>query len=395
MEIVFSGFINFKWLSTTYSDILTISSLVIGMFMYVIACVVFIIIDNVLAEVKPLKYFHIIPSGLILFGLVSLVSRRLEVYLGTIIFFLLYLFIIYQLKKDENKDEEKIYRNILFWYSIGMIIVLLVMMEEDWVWQNLPSFMLNIQFPWRLWALVQLYAAILVGIVAHYVKAKNAVSFALAILVGFLMVANEPLIEKRMDYETNKNYWVNEVDMNLLDAGTALGFNKEYCPQVFFDKEYRSQYNNSLYYKIAQKLPWDFNNYKDYFYNPVVLEGKGKVVVNEAFSPYYDMEINVETEEALIQMPLIYYPGYEITAIDEKNDKTIVVKGENIDGLVSFSLPTGHYQVNSKYVGTKARKISIVWFGVSLTGTAGMIIYALFFEKKRGRKNENKESFTK
>ncbi len=390
-EFDYSGFLNIPYLTSRYGNLLTTSSLIIGIFMYLISCVIFIILDTALAEVKKLKYFHTFISCIVLFGLVSLISRRIEIYLGTIIFFLLYLYVFYQTKVETivSEEKDKFYYNSLFWYSLAMIIVLFVMMEAEWVWEILPSFMLNIQFPWRLWALVQLYVAILVGIISHYVKAKNIASFALSILVGLLMVTNMPLIEKRMDYETNHYYWVDEVDESLLDSGVALGFNKEYCPQVFFDSSYRSEYSNSLYYKIAPKLPYNFDRYEDYYYDPVILDGKGIITVKEAFSPQYEMNISISTENALIQMPLIYYPGYEITAIDKETGLKIKVKGENVDGLVSFSLPKGYYEVTTQYVQTTIRKISIIWFSISLAGTSIILVYALFFEKKRGRKNEN------
>ena len=110
---------------------------------------------------------------------------------------------------------------------------MIFMMENKWIWTVLPSIMLKIQFPWRLWAIVQLLASILVGLIAYYLNYKKCCLITLSILVGFLIVSNEPLIEKRMVHHVNNGGWVSEIDYESVNYSSSLGWNKEYLPKVF------------------------------------------------------------------------------------------------------------------------------------------------------------------
>ena len=399
-EFSYSGFLNVNFLAYRYS----MESLFLGVVLYFLACGIFIVTDMALKEIKSLKNFSFLISGIVLFTLISLGGRRIEIYFGTIIFYVLYQYICYVInkcKKDNDnvlfENNSNILKNNMFWYSLLMIGVLIFMMDKPEVWDKLPSFLLNIQFPWRLWALVQIFVSILVGVICQHLKAKKVGLALIAIFVGLLMVTNEPLLEKRLNYEAKiEDQWHEEIDYSLLDSGVSLGFNKEYLPMVFFDRSYRSQYDNSLYYQVSARIPYDTDRYEDYCLKPVILKGAGKIVVNEAFSPKYDMDINAEKNDTLIQMPLIYYPGYKIVATNIETNEKIVLKGKdvlNVDGLIAFNLDIGKYKVCTEYIGTPLRKFSIAWFAISLTGTLGLLSYAIYIENKRRKKeHENQKS---
>ena len=386
-EFNYSGFLNIPFLTSKFSNVMRESSIIIGVIMYMVSCGIFIIIDRCLKEIKKLKYINHIISVITLFALVSLVSRRFEIYIGTIIFYILYQYICFSFKNvsvDNKENNDKIYKNILFWFSIIMIIVLFVMMEEEWVWKILPSFFLNIQFPWRLWAIIQLLLSILLALIAYYFNYKNFASITLSILIGLLMVTNMPLLEKRLYNEYfYDSSWKAEIDYNLLDSGVSMGWNKEYLPQVFFDKNYKVTYKNSLYRKVKNILQSsNSSKYGDYSINPTYLTGNAKINVEVAYAPTYTMNIEVLENDTIIQMPLIYYPGYEITAKNITSNEVIKIEGENIDGLVSFALSEGQYVVTTDFVGTTARKVSVVWFSISLGVTTLSLIYAIIERKK-------------
>lgn len=394
-EFNYSGFLNIPFLTGKFSNVMVQSSLIIGIIMYIVSCGIFIVVDRCLKEIKKLRYFNHIISIIVLFALISLVSRRLEIYLATIIFYVLYQYISFSFSRKDIDDNsnDKIYKNVMFWFSIVMIIILFVMMEEEWVWKVLPSFFLNIQFPWRLWAIVQLLVSMLLGLIAYYFNYKSFASITLSILVGLLMVTNMPLLEKRLYYE---NYydssWHAEVEYNLLDSGVAMGWNKEYLPQVFFDKNYKVTYKGSLYKKVRNILQSsNSSRYGDYSIDPTFLTGNANIEVVEAYAPTYTMNIEVLENETIIQMALIYYPGYEITATNLVTNEVIKLDGENIDGLVSFALNEGKYLVTTDFVGSSARKASVVWFSISLGVTALGLVYSII-ERKREKKYVIQES---
>ena len=131
-------------------------------------------------------------------------------------------------------------------------------------------------------------------------------------------------------------------------------------------------------------------NYKDYLYNPVFLEGKGEIIDVEKFADNHTYEITVYSESALIQMAIIYYPGYEITITDLTREQSYVLDGENVDGLVSFELITGSYVVETNYVGTDLRKASIIYTCLSVGTTSFLLIYGLYYEFKRRKEDGSK-----
>ena len=110
-------------------------------------------------------------------------------------------------------------------------------MEYGSVWKVLPSALLNIQFPWRLWALVQLLCAMLVAILLKYLNYKKALSVLICVLVSMFLVCNQAIIDNRASYTYNLDTnWTFEINDTYLDSPTAMGFNKEYLPFKISDK---------------------------------------------------------------------------------------------------------------------------------------------------------------
>ena len=363
----YSGFLNLIWLNKKG---ISTSFLFSGIIMFIMGCALCVITDKLLKRVKRLKYFHFIVSGAVLFATVSLTARRLEIYLGAIVFYVLYVF---SSCRKEELTERKIYKSTLFWFSLGMILVLFYMMREPWVWEKVPQIMRNIQFPWRIWSLVQLFISVLVGTIAYYYSNKKSAICALCLVVGFFCVGNMAFIEKRI-----AGVWESEISETYFDRSSAIGFNKEYCPRVFFNDDYIPESYRSLYYIVKARIPYSLDKYEDYSIKPIVLKGNGKITVNEAFAPKYDMSIEL-SEDSIIQLPLLYYPGYEITAVNENGD-TVTLEGEELDGLVSFSLDKGSYRVTTEYEGTTLRKVSKVLTVIGVIVTVGALCYAIAIE---------------
>lgn len=372
----FSGFLNISFLK---GKGISGDALITEIILYFLSCSVFTASQMLLDKIKGLKNWSILISAVLLFGIPTIVLPRVEIYLGLIIFFVIYLFIHYT-KVNECK-QKPIYKSVLFWFCIGVIIVASLAMELGVIWLHAPSLLRNIQFPWRLWSLVQISASVLVGIIASHVSFKKAFVYAFAVLVGFLMVSNQALVEKRLAYGEGKR-WEQGISEKMYETHSSIGFNSEYCPQVFFDKKYKSEYDNSLYYQIKRVIPYDFDYGKYYYYQPVFLEGKGEIVINQARSPKYQMEIDIK-ENATIQMPLIYYPGYKIRVENMENGDTVSIKYENIDGLIAFNLDNGKYLLETSYTGTPLRKVSVAYTIISATA----VIFLIAFRRKIGEED--------
>ena len=383
-ELTYSGIINFEFLQWRFSY--NKGSLVVGIVMLVIGCLQFVVIDKLLASFENLKYFHTLIATAALVGIVSIFDRRIEMYIGIAVFVVLYIVIQHiNMEKEEEKRKRPIYKSILFWFAIGTILMCILAMEWGFIWKIAPSILRNIQFPWRLWSTVQIMISIAVGIVVNQLGGKKAPIQILAIFVGVIIVMSQHTIERRLCYETDFD-WVQdteELGEYAMHRGSALGHNKEYCPQVFFKNDYVSEYDSSLYYSVKRILPYNTKEENAYKLKPVFLTGNGEITVSFASSPNYEMEVNV-SEDALIQMPLIYYPGYKITAYE--NDKKTVLESENIDGLIGFKISKGSYTVKTDYVGTTLRKISLIIAPVSVFIVLGALGYEIY-RSKREKKN--------
>ncbi|MBR2022962.1 MAG: hypothetical protein IJ996_00400 [Clostridia bacterium] len=380
----YSGFLNIVWLS---KNGVKPSLLYTGIILYIVGCALCVVADVLLEKVRVLRkyYLHRFIAGAVLFVIVSLTARRLEVYLGAVVFYVLYLVVAFA-KDTEQDHADKLYKNALFWYALCGVILLLVAMQSEGLWKIVPQAFRNIQFPWRLWALVQLFASVLVGLLAHYYGNKRVAVCALATVVGLCTVTNMASYEKRV-----KANWETEITELYYDKNSSIGHNKEYCPLIFRQSDYVPKYAGSLYYAVKARLH-NVGGYDEYSVAPVVLTGQGTIVVNERFAPKYDMQITV-TQDALIQMPLLYYPGYAVQAMDEDGN-TQKIAYENVDGLITFTLSAGTYKVRTAYEGTTARKVGAVYTGISAVGIVVALGFAIATETELGnrlRKRKKKE----
>ena len=356
-EWYYSGFLNVSFLQGLgYSS----SSLYSGIALYIISCLLFCVLDSILAKISALKIAHYFISGTALFIAVSIVYGRLEIYLAAIVFFALY--VLASRSKEESKPIQK---NVLFWFcSVGIFAVICIMASADF-WEKAPSFLLKIQFPWRLWSLVQIFVSILVGLLAsHFAKRKLAVCI-LSVFVGLLLVLNMPILEKRSE---GADEWQSEITEAYLDNISSLGHHKEYAPVIFQQNDY-IPHENSLYYDVKNVLYKRTPNDLE----PVFLSGKGEITVVSKSAPVFEMEITA-LSDAKIQLPLLYYNGYKIYVNGEK------MNPECVDGLVSFELSAGTYTVSTNFVGSGARITGRVLTAVCSILSLGALGYGIYAE---------------
>jgi uncharacterized membrane protein YfhO len=231
-------------------------------------------------------------------------------------------------------------------------------------WENAPSFLLKIQFPWRLWSLVQIFVSILVGMVASHFAKRKLTLCVLSIFIGLLLVLNMPILEKRSE---GQDEWQSEITLDYLDNISSLGHHKEYAPTILQKSDYIPK-ENSLYYKVKAILYGKSNADLE----PVFLSGSGDITVVSKNAPRLEMEITVN-DDAKIQLPLIYYKGYKILINDKKIDALCT------DGLVSFELSKGTYLVSTVFVGSELRicgRVLTAVCSILLLGALGYGIYA-------------------
>ncbi len=356
----------------------------LGIWVFLVNCAFVVFIDGFILYKKALSSYS--PLFMLAFSLlfVTITDNRAEMYMGSIIFICLYLFCSRTYKKEKSYSTTPFSIAPTPWFAITVLFLCLLFMNLDIFWLYLaPEFLLTIQFPWRAWSIVQFCFPLLICMLIYKFGKRFIVSVLSALLVSLLLVCSQPVMEKRLCYDTSDR-WFHELDFEaVLNYQSSIGHNKEYCPQILTDTSYVSEYKSSLHSQISKDFTSSsFEGKDDYYLTPVFLTGGGTLKVSHAYAPVYDMEI-VANNDSLIQLPLIYYPGYVIYATDTKTGAVTEIEGENIDGLVSFSLAEGSYTVKSAYEGTSLRNLSLVLTPICLfVSCLALAIDCLYIKKK-------------
>ena len=146
-----------------------------------------------------------------------------------------------------------------------------------------------------------------------------------------------------------------------------------------------SAYSNTLYYSIKQRINQPY--LETYPLNPVALSGDCAIDVIERETPNYELGVT-PLEDSLVQMPLIYYPGYRIDAYDAGGTKA-KLEAQNIDGLIAFELAVSHQRITISFAGSPLVIASYVYFGLSVIGTAGLVVWFKCFDRTKKEKQND------
>ena len=118
--------------------------------------------------------------------------------------------------------------------------------------------------------------------------------------------------------------------------------------------------------------------------NPTFLEGEGEIENAISIAPKFSFDLN-STTDSLIQLPLIYYKGYEIRLVSENGTVTYAKEANpsDTDYLVSFYAPKGKYKVYVNYSGTSRIKLARNFFGLSFFGLYILVLFDKYYNDKK------------
>ncbi len=245
---------------------------------------------------------------------------------------------IYIIKNIKKMDKNK--RNtIIGLYIIAIISIFLA--SANFIWKYIPSLLRNIQFAWRLALFVGFASSIIASVGLNMFK-KEYQKYVVMILIFLLVITSY--------------YNLNSVKYNIVyndnmveyDSNNAMGWQKEYLPQNTKDNlEYYSNRNNDII-TLYGNIEYEF------IYNKV---------------PELEFEITKVDIESKIELPRLYYLGYELI---DSNGKNLELE-QNEKGFISVKInEIGRYKL--KYTGTILDKIAKC---ITITALIVCILYII------------------
>ncbi len=237
------------------------------------------------------------------------------------------------IKKIKNKSYYKIYKFALISGIISCIMTLKIFPFE-----YLPRILKMIQFSFRLLEFSSFFFA-LVSAINIATLSKKVELKELIILLSSIMVLTVPYTThlRTIDY-IDEQRLINTVPVTentgRVHAGCA---SFEYLPCKAFE-------NRSYIEKRSQ--------------DAIILSGNAQIENANKNGSKMTFDVNYVLEETKIELPYIYYLGYDVTLEqDGKKEKLKTYETEN--GFVGITVPiTEKAKIKVKYEGTFAMKIS-------------------------------------
>lgn len=260
-------------------------------------------------------------------------------------------FIIKKIRKKYKKTD--LYRFYIF--SIILTIILSIMTLKIFPFEKLPEILRMIQFSFRLLEFTSFFVAFIVAI--NLGKIIKKISYKHSILIIVILSILSILF-------LNHLYYTNNIDEESLIPAVRVTENTgrvhagcasfEYLPsKAFENRKYIETRSNEV---IVLNGDAEITNYR---------KNRSK------------LSFNIKTiEEVELELPYIYYPGYEV-----KVGEKIIDTFETDKGFVGIKLSSINDVVNVRYTGTFLMKISTV---ISLIGIVILLAYISFwFIKKK------------
>lgn len=231
--------------------------------------------------------------------------------------------------------------------SLAIAILMITPLSEA-IWATIPLLDLA-QFPWRFLGLVALFGAALSAQIAQ----RPAIGLlALPIVLaglGNLDLRFIPLTDD--DVTAQRMHWFESFTGNI---GTTIGF--EYLPVDVEPRPYSSDV-------LLGRDP-----------HPKFLNGSGSGARRDNQAHQQTWQINIETENAQIALPLFYWPGWS-AHLEGEAIETAALPGT---GFVQLNLPQGEHELILELERTTPR-----WIGEITSLIAFIVVVGLWRPQPR------------
>lgn len=245
----------------------------------------------------------------------------------------------------EKKLKQKIKEDYLFATGFICTILGIWMSSLLFPWMLMPSILLMIQFPWRLGTFTTIGVSILVFYAIKNLN-KNQNRFVIASIISCLCIAAFCIFTQKYVTADLNNY-------NLSHEG--MGWQYEYLPvKANENRDYLNERSNDV----------------------IVTDGKAHVEIINDKTPYLKFEVTEVENEIVLELPRLYYLGYEIKA-NYGDYEEILNYQENKNGFIEIKLEKDAI-IEMDYKGTKLAKIGNIVSLLTIT------IFGIIIIVKRG-----------
>lgn len=256
-------------------------------------------------------------------------------------------------------------RNLLITFlCFGFVCVLLSL--KIFPYEKMPEIFGMFQFPWRFLEFSVFFLSVVCAINLDFLIKRFSYKDVLVlvlIILAYTYTLNTHLTYDSFDETTIIDGPRIEKNTGRIHAGCA---SFEYLPhRAFVNRDYISDRKDIVY----------------------VLEGEASII--EEYKQGTKMEITIQQAKAnsKLELPYIYYLGYEVTLISENGDKQKLTTYESDNGFVEITLPQcTNSKITVRYSGTIWMKLAYILSFVS----AIIFIYTIYSKNKKEKQSEKR-----
>ena len=250
----------------------------------------------------------------------------------TIMFFISLFFVI----------KKKLWKEKVWIFLLIFTVLSVIMITNLFPWYYIPDILQALQFPWRLVIYIAFGAILIAGICLKQVENKKCFNIICCILLLFTLIGTYVNIDHLEE---------SQIDIHNINNPKSMGNEKEYLPE-----------------KALKNIDY-FNNRNN---DIIIKSGTGKIIKKIDNVPDLTFEVNT-SETIVIELPRIYYMGYQLEGNGQKIELT-----ESDNGFLQATI-----QQSGTYTLTYEKTTIMKLANILNLGTVIVLVGMAIIKKKK------------
>lgn len=232
-------------------------------------------------------------------------------------------------------------------------------------WKSVPEIFCILQFPWRMIGFATFFLSVCASFGINNlldILFKDRKQFMyMYIIIIVVLIISYTFIFTGIKIKDKSNDSIYEKTMKSLDYDININdINKDYLPE----KAFNNYYYEYVYTRDKQSAK--------------LLQGKGTILNQRKGHLKFDLNINVESDDVVIEFPYLYYLGYEATGTKKNGDKIKIDTVESKNGFVAVSVSNRDIEeISLEFKTPNSYKVA---YGISFLGL--VLVIVIFVIKK-------------